>query len=89
MADIALELSAWVVDNYCSYDIAPIVELREGDRTEVGFELNLHAEPPWKGKLTPELRRRQRRFEKSSPSWSMCSFRRIRKKRIASQSNRS
>ncbi len=56
MADIALELSAWVVDNYCSYDIAPIVELREGDRTEVGFELNLHAELPWKGKFTPELR---------------------------------
>ncbi len=39
MTDTAPELPAWVVDNYCSYDIAPIVELREGDRTVVGFEL--------------------------------------------------
>lgn len=50
MADIVPELSAWVVDNYCSYDIAPIVELRQGDRTEVDFDLNLHAELPEKGK---------------------------------------
>ena len=56
MTDIGPELSAWITDNHCSYDIAPIVELQEGDRAEVGFELNLHAELPWKGEATPELR---------------------------------
>ena len=56
MTDIGPELSAWITDNHCSYDIAPIVELQEGDRAEVGFELNLHAELPWKGESTPELR---------------------------------
>jgi hypothetical protein len=56
MTDIAPELSAWVVDNHCSYELVPIVELQHGDRTEVGFELNLHAELPWEGESTPELR---------------------------------
>ncbi len=56
MTNIGPELSAWITDNHCSYDIAPIVELQEGDRAEVGFELNLHAELPWKGEATPELR---------------------------------
>jgi len=56
MTDIAPELSAWVADNHCSYEIAPIVELQDGDRSEVGFELNLHAELPWEGESTPELR---------------------------------
>ena len=56
MTEITPELSAWIVDNHCSYDIAPIVELQHGDRTEVGFELNLHAELPWEGESTPELR---------------------------------
>ncbi len=56
MSDVAPELSAWVVDNRCSYEIAPIVELKDGDRTEVGFELDLRAELPWKGASTPQLR---------------------------------
>ena len=56
MTDVGPELSAWITDHHCSYDLAPIVELQEGDRAEVGFELNLHAELPWKGESTPELR---------------------------------
>jgi hypothetical protein len=56
MTEIAPELLAWIAENHCSYDIAPIVELQEGNRTEVGFELNLHAQLPWKGESTPALR---------------------------------
>ena len=55
MTDVSQELSAWVRDNHCTYDIAPIVELQDGDQAEVGFELNLYAEVPWTGKSTPEL----------------------------------
>ena len=75
MTDIGPELSAWITDHHCSYDLAPIVELQEGDRAEVGFELNLHAELPWKGESTPELRAkateiREKLTELVSETWS-------------------
>ena len=56
MTDVSPELSAWIAANRCSYEIAPIVELQDGDHAEVGFELNLQAELPWEGESTPELR---------------------------------
>lgn len=56
MTDIAPELAAWITDNNCSYEITTIVELHDGDRAEVGFELNLHAELPWEGQSMPEVR---------------------------------
>jgi hypothetical protein len=56
MTEVSAELAQWVRDNHCSYDITPIIELQHGDQTEVGFELNLHAELPWRGESTPELR---------------------------------
>ena len=56
MKDVAPELRKWIVSNHCTYDIDAIVELQDGLRTEVGFELNLHAQFPWTGEVSAELR---------------------------------
>jgi hypothetical protein len=40
------ERAEWVSRYKCTYDIQPVVELEEGAPTQLGFELNLHAELP-------------------------------------------
>ena len=55
-------------------------ELQEGARAEIGFELLLHAEFPWKGGSTPELRAKATEIRESSPSSLTRSFRRIPRK---------
>lgn len=52
------EMSDWVRKHKCTYDIQPVVEMEEGAATQLGYELNLHAELTLGGKLTPEEGRR-------------------------------
>jgi hypothetical protein len=40
------EWAQWVRRHKCTYDIQPVVELEEGTPTQLGYELNLHAELP-------------------------------------------
>ena len=49
------EHSDWIREHKCVYDIQTVVELEKGAATQVGFELNLHAELPIGEKLTPEV----------------------------------
>lgn len=48
------EPSDWIREHKCTYDIQPVVELEEGQATQLGYELNLHAELPIGGTLTKE-----------------------------------
>jgi hypothetical protein len=57
------ELSAWIHEHKCTYDIQPVVELSEGGPSQSGFELHLHAElvvpetlGPAAGKALDEIR---------------------------------
>lgn len=49
------ETSDWVREHRCTYDIQPVAEMEEGQAVQLGFELNLHAELPVPGTITPEL----------------------------------
>jgi hypothetical protein len=49
------DLSKWVAAHGCTYDISPVIELDEGQPSQTGFELNLHAELPMWDTITPEL----------------------------------
>ena len=64
MSEFTPEDSKWIQDHRCAYDIRPIVELRTGDRADVGFEVNLSACLPWEGNLTPEFREEVAQIEK-------------------------
>jgi hypothetical protein len=49
------EWAQWVKQHKCTYDIQPVVEMEEGGPSQLGYELNLHAELPLaEGKLTTE-----------------------------------
>ena len=49
------ETSDWVVKHRCTYDIQAVMEMEKGESALVGFELNLHAELPMSGPITPEV----------------------------------
>jgi hypothetical protein len=49
------ETTDWVREHKCTYDIQSVVELLKGELTQMGFELNLHAELPIGKTITPEL----------------------------------
>jgi hypothetical protein len=49
------ETSDWIRKHKCTFDILPVVELLEGQATQLGYELNLHAELPVGDQITPEL----------------------------------
>lgn len=49
------DLSAWITEHHCSYDLQPVVEIEEGAPSQVGFELSVHAELPVGDSITPEL----------------------------------
>jgi hypothetical protein len=49
------ELSDWIREHKCTYDIQPVVEIEEGGPTHLGYELNLHAELPVGETLTPAV----------------------------------
>jgi hypothetical protein len=38
------DLSDWIHEHKCTYEIHPVLELSEGGPSHSGFELNLHAE---------------------------------------------
>ena len=40
------EMSDWIREHKCTYDINPVVELEGRGPSQVGFEANLHAELP-------------------------------------------
>lgn len=40
------EMSDWIRDHKCSYNIQPVAELVEGAAMQLGYELNLYAEVP-------------------------------------------
>lgn len=48
------ELSDWIHEHKCTYEIQPVVELGESGPGHVGFELNLHAELAVPETLGPE-----------------------------------
>ena len=49
------EMTDWIREHKCAYDIQPVVEIEEGGPTHLGYELNLHAELPVGETLTPEV----------------------------------
>jgi hypothetical protein len=52
------EISDWIRQHRCAYDIQPVVEIEEGAATHLGYELNLHAELPIGGTITPDVAQR-------------------------------
>lgn len=48
------EISNWIHEHRCTYDIQPIMEMNEGEAGLTGFEVNLHAEFPVGGTLTAD-----------------------------------
>ena len=49
------DMNDWIREHQCRYDIQPVVEFLKGQPTQMGFELNLHAELPMGESITPEL----------------------------------
>ena len=49
------DISNWIREHACSYDIQPVVELVEGAATQLGYELNLYAEVPIGDTIAPAL----------------------------------
>jgi hypothetical protein len=49
------EMIDWIREHRCTYDIQPVMEIDEGERVHLGFELNLHAELPIGERITKEL----------------------------------
>jgi hypothetical protein len=51
------DLSKWITEHRCRYEIQPVIELSEGATHQVGFELSLYAELPVGETIAPELGR--------------------------------
>ena len=49
------DMSEWIHQHRCSYEIQPVVEIEKGAPSQVGFELSVHAELPMGDSITPEL----------------------------------
>jgi hypothetical protein len=52
------EVSAWIREHRCTYDIQPLVEKKRGRTIHVGYEVNLHAELPVTEQITEADARR-------------------------------
>ena len=43
------EIPAWAKEHQASFEIAPMIEMRDGQKLQVGYEINLFAELPLGG----------------------------------------